>query len=42
VAVVNGHLVREGETLEGGARVVKIGSDSVELEIKGARRVVRF
>jgi len=41
VAVINGQLVREGETVDG-ARVVHIAADHVELEVQGRRRVIGF
>jgi hypothetical protein len=41
VAVINERLVREGDSFDG-VRVVKIGADHVELEVRGRRRVVRF
>ena len=41
VAVINGQLVREGDTFDG-ARVVRIGVEEVEIEVAGARRIVKF
>jgi len=41
VAVINGQLVRKGDTVEG-ALVTWIGVDSVELDIDGQRRVLTF
>jgi hypothetical protein len=41
VAVINGHLVRKGETIEG-ALVTWIGADAVEIEVDGRRRVIGF
>lgn len=41
IAVINGHVVREGETV-GGVRVLRIGPTEVEVEVAGARRIVRF
>jgi hypothetical protein len=41
VAVVNGRLVREGDTVDG-ARIVKIRSDSVELVYRGSVQVLPF
>jgi hypothetical protein len=41
VAVVNDHLVKEGDVVDG-ARIVRIGTDEVEIEVGGAHRVVRF
>jgi hypothetical protein len=41
VAVINGQLVRKGDSVEG-ALVLSIGTDSVELEIEGRRRVLTF
>jgi hypothetical protein len=41
VAVINERMVREGETFDG-VRVVRIGAAEVEVEVAGARRVLRF
>jgi hypothetical protein len=41
VAVINGRLVRKGETIEG-ALVTWIGPDGVEIEVDGKRRVIGF
>jgi hypothetical protein len=41
VAILSGRLVREGETLDG-VRVIRIGTDEVELEHNGRRRTLRF
>jgi hypothetical protein len=41
IAVLNEHTVVVGDTLEG-ARIVSIGTDSVEIEFRGKKRVVRF
>jgi hypothetical protein len=41
VAVINGQLVRKGDTVEG-ALVVWIGTDAVEIEAGGQRRVLTF
>jgi hypothetical protein len=41
VAVVNDHLVKEGDLVDG-ARIVRIGADEVEIEVAGTHRVVRF
>lgn len=41
VAVINGRLVRKGETIEG-ALVTWIGADGVEIEVDGKRRVIGF
>lgn len=41
IAIINGRLLREGEVTDG-ITVVKIGTDSVELEVRGVRQVVRF
>ena len=41
IAAINGQVVREGDTLFG-ARIVKIGTDSVEIEFHGVSKVVTF
>jgi hypothetical protein len=41
VAVVNDRVVREGDLFEG-VRIVRIGVAEVEVEIAGARRILRF
>lgn len=41
VAVVNGRLVREGDSFDG-VRILRIGADEVEIETQGRRRVLRF
>lgn len=41
VAIINDRLLREGDSIDG-ARIVKIASDQVELEIGGRRVVLRF
>lgn len=41
VALIDGQLVREGDML-GGALIVRIGTDAVELEIDGQRRRITF
>ena len=41
VAVINERLVREGDSFDG-VRILKIGADHVEIEVRGHRRVVRF
>jgi hypothetical protein len=41
VAVINGRLVRTGDSVDG-ARVTWIGADAVEVEVEGRRRVVGF
>lgn len=41
VAVINGRLVRKGESVEG-ALVTWIGADAVEVEVGGRRRVLGF
>lgn len=41
IAVINGRLLHEGDVTNG-ITVVKIGTESVELEIKGVRQIVRF
>jgi hypothetical protein len=41
VALLNDRLVREGDMF-GGVRVVRIGEDYVEIEVKGERRTIRF
>jgi hypothetical protein len=41
VAIVNGRLVREGDSY-GGVLIVRIGAAEVEVEIDGKRRVVGF
>lgn len=41
VAILNDRLVREGDKFDG-VTVVRIGSDEVEIEVAGRRRVVKF
>ena len=41
VAVLNGRLMREGQSLDD-VRVVRIGPDEVELESHGRRRILKF
>jgi hypothetical protein len=41
VALLNDRLVREGDMIEG-VRVLHIGEDYVEIEVKGERRTIRF
>lgn len=41
VALLNDRLVREGDVIEG-VRVLHIGDDFVEIEVKGERRTIRF
>jgi len=41
VAVINERLVREGDSFDG-VRILKIGADHVEIEVRGHRRTVRF
>jgi len=41
VAVINERLVREGDSFDG-VRILKIGADQVEIEVRGLRRVLRF
>lgn len=41
VAVVNERVVRVGDTFDG-VRVLRIGTAEVEVEVAGARRVLRF
>jgi len=41
IAILNDHLVREGDSFDG-IRVVRIGADEVEIEVAGRRRVVKF
>jgi hypothetical protein len=41
VAVINGRLVRQGDTVEG-ALVTWIGADAVEIEVNGRRRTLGF
>jgi hypothetical protein len=41
IAVINERVVREGETW-GDVRVLRIGPAEVEVEVAGARRVLRF
>jgi len=41
VAVIDGHLVREGESV-GSVRVLRIGQTEVEVEVQGVRRTLRF
>lgn len=41
VAVLNDRLVREGDSFDG-VRVVRIGAEEVEIEVKGRRRIVKF
>jgi hypothetical protein len=41
VALLNDRLVREGDMFAG-VRVIRIGEDYVEIEVKGERRTIRF
>jgi protein TonB len=41
VALLNDHLVREGDSFDG-VKVIRIGETEVEVEIDGKRRVIRF
>jgi hypothetical protein len=41
VAMLNDRLVREGDTFDN-VRVVRIGTDEVEIEVAGRRRIVKF
>lgn len=41
ITIINGRLLREGDVTDG-VTVVKIGTDSVELELRGVRQVIRF
>jgi hypothetical protein len=41
VAILNDRLVREGDVFDG-IRVLRIGETEVEVEVQGARRIVRF
>ena len=41
VAVVNDRIVREGDRFDG-VRVLRIGAAEVEVEVNGARRILRF
>jgi hypothetical protein len=41
VAVINGRLVRKGESVDG-ALVTWIGADAVEVEVDGRRRTLGF
>jgi hypothetical protein len=41
VALLNDRLVREGDVIEG-VRVLRIGDDFVEIEVRGERRTIRF
>jgi hypothetical protein len=41
IAVVNERVVREGDSFDG-VRIVRIGPADVEVEVAGARRVLRF
>ena len=41
VAMLNDRLVKEGDTF-GNVRVLRIGTDEVELEVSGHRRIVKF
>ena len=41
VAVLNDHLVKEGDQIDG-ALVVRIGKDEVELKVRGEKKIVRF
>jgi hypothetical protein len=41
IAVVNERVVREGDTFDG-IRVLRIGTAEVEVEVAGARRILRF
>lgn len=41
IAVVNDRVVREGDRFDG-IRVLRIGATEVEVEVDGARRILRF
>jgi hypothetical protein len=41
IAIINGRLLREGDVTDG-VTVVKIGTESVEIEVRGVRQVIRF
>lgn len=41
LAIVNGRLVREGDSFDG-IRILRIGSSEIEVEVKGKRRTVGF
>lgn len=41
VAILNDHLVREGDSFDG-VKVLRIGADEVEIEVAGRRRVLKF
>jgi hypothetical protein len=41
VALLNDRLVREGDVIEG-VRVLHIGEDFVELDVRGQRKTIRF
>jgi len=41
VALLNDRLVREGDVVDG-IRILRIGEDHVEVEVKGERRTLRF
>jgi hypothetical protein len=41
IAVVNERVVREGDSFDG-VRILRIGATEVEVEVKGARRILRF
>jgi hypothetical protein len=41
VAVIDGRLVREGDSI-GGVHVLRIGETEVEVEVQGRRRTLRF
>lgn len=41
IAVVNERVVREGDSFDG-VRILRIGAAEVEVEVDGARRILRF
>jgi hypothetical protein len=41
IAVVNERVVREGDSFDG-VRILRIGAAEVEVEVRGARRTLRF
>src|SRR5687768_12455336 len=41
IAVINERVVREGQSFDG-VRILRIGPAEVEVEIAGARRILRF
>lgn len=41
IAIVNGRLVREGDSFDG-IRVLRIGAAEIEVEVKGQRRTIGF